>query len=317
MGLEEAPVVAHAVRSGFVESVHRGIGVITSPAGDVEFAVGEPDTVILPRSSNKPIHAVAALRAGAVLSSEALAVGCASHSGEAAHLGAVLDSLAASGLGVHALRNSPDFPLGEEARLAWIRSGRGKESLAQNCSGNHAAMLAACVASGWDLGSYQEPTHPFQRLAAETTEDLGGERVVATAVDGCGAALFAIPLLALARAFGRLAGAVGGPERAVADAMRAHPHLVAGPGRDVTALMQGAPGLIAKDGAEAVYAVGLPDGRGVALKISDGGDRARAILLAHLLRRAGTVDEAVLQRLETVPVLGHGRPVGAVVCALD
>lgn len=311
----DAPVVAHVVRSGFLESVHRGIGVVTSRDGAVEFAVGDPATPILPRSSNKPIHAVAALRAGAVLSAESLAVACASHSGEPVHLAAVRQSLASSGLGVEVLGNSPDFPLGEEPRLAWIRSGMGKEPLAQNCSGNHAAMLAACVASGWDVAGYLDPEHPFQRLAAATTEDLGGQPVSGTAVDGCGAALFAIPLVALARAFGRIAGADGGPERAVADAMRAHPHLVGGQGRDVTELMLGAPGLIAKDGAESVYAVGLPDGRGVAVKIADGGDRARAVFLSELLRRTGSVEEAVLERLADVPVRGHGRRVGAVVPA--
>ena len=39
--------------------------------------------------------------------------------------------------------------------------------------------------------------------------------------------------------------------------------------------MRAVPGLVAKDGAEGVYVAALPDGRAVALKIADGGERAR------------------------------------------
>jgi L-asparaginase II len=80
----------------------------------------------------------------------------------------------------------------------------------------------------------------------------------------------------------------------------------------VTALIEATPGLIAKDGAEAVYAVGLADGRGVALKVADGYQRAKPVILAAALRRLG-VQSPALERLEDSPVLGHGEPVGAIV----
>ena len=43
-----------------------------------------------------------------------------------------------------------------------------------------------------------------------------------------------------------------------------HPAYVSGTHRDELALHRAIPGLVAKAGAEAVYAVGLPDGRGIA-----------------------------------------------------
>jgi L-asparaginase II len=61
-----------------------------------------------------------------------------------------------------------------------------------------------------------------------------------------------------------------------------------------------------------VHAVGLTDGRGVALKIADGAQRARPVVLAAVLRRLGVVSTAY-ERLEDAPVLGHGEPVGAIV----
>jgi L-asparaginase II len=75
--------------------------------------------------------------------------------------------------------------------------------------------------------------------------------------------------------------------------------------------MEAVPGLLAKDGAEAVYAAALADGTAVAVKIADGGDRARPVVMAEALRAAG-VDPDRLAFLENAPVLGHGRPVGAV-----
>jgi L-asparaginase II len=105
--------------------------------------------------------------------------------------------------------------------------------------------------------------------------------------------------------------APGTPERRAADAMRAHPEYVGGTGRDVTALMMGVPGLLAKDGAEGVYAVALDDGRAVALKVDDGGKRARQPVMVAALRRLG-LTAPVLDELATMPILGGGKRVGAV-----
>jgi L-asparaginase II len=94
-------------------------------------------------------------------------------------------------------------------------------------------------------------------------------------------------------------------------AIRAYPQWLGGTRRDVTSLIRGVPGLIAKDGAESVYAVGLADGRGVALKIADGGQRARPVVMAAVLRRLG-IEADVLDELAYAPVFGHGEPVGSV-----
>ena len=113
-------------------------------------------------------------------------------------------------------------------------------------------------------------------------------------MDGCGAPVFAISLTGLARAFLRIVSAEPGtPERAVADAMRAHPELVSGTGADDARLMRGVPGLLSKGGAEGVVAVALPGIGAVALKIDDGAMRARLPVLVAALRRLG-VDGPIL-----------------------
>lgn len=311
--LTQAPVLAHVVRGGFVESVHRASVAVTDANGEAELALGDVGTPVFPRSSNKPIQALAMVRAGLDLPDELLALVCASHSGEEIHITGTRRILAGAGLDETALQNTPDRPYGEADRERWIQAGRAPESVAQNCSGKHAGMLATCVRNGWDLAGYRDVDHPLQRLIAETLAELAGEPVAGTVVDGCGAPAMAVSLQGLARAFGALAGADAGTDEArVANAIRRAPHYLGGTGRDVTALIQGTPGLIAKDGAEAVYAVGLADGRGVALKVADGGQRARPVILAAVLRRLGIPSDAY-PVLEHAPILGHGEPVGAIV----
>jgi L-asparaginase II len=200
-------VLARVVRSGFVESVHAGTAVAIDAGGAVVVAAGEPGTPILPRSTNKPLQAVALLRAGLDLDGALLALACSSHSGEAYHRDGTLRILAGAGVDVSALRNTPGLPYGQQERLVWERLGLAPTSLAGNCSGKHAAMLATCVVNGWPLDTYPEPDHPLQLLVARTVADLAGEPVAATGVDGCGAPVLALSPLGLARAFARIATA--------------------------------------------------------------------------------------------------------------
>jgi L-asparaginase II len=311
-GVSGSGGLVEVVRSGVVESVHAGSVVALDPAGGVVLKVGAPDDPVLPRSANKPLQLAGMVRAGLKLAPPDLAVGAASHSGEHAHVRRVRDLLTANGLPESALVCPPALPLGEDAARAVLAAGGGPSRAFMNCSGKHTAMLLTCVANGWPTAGYADPAHPLQQAIRVTIEDLAGEPVTATAVDGCGAPLFGLTLTGLARAFGRLVTAEpGSPERMVADAMRAYPDLVGGTGRDVTALMAGAPGVLAKDGAEGVYAAALPSGAVAAVKVADGAQRARVPLMVGALRRLG-LEASVLDELGEVPVLGGGRPVGTV-----
>jgi len=306
------PVVAEVVRSGFVEGRHRGCVVALASDGSVALEVGDIWAPMFPRSSNKPMQAAGMLAAGLGIGGELLALAAASHSGEPFHLDGVRKILAGAGLDVRALQTPADYPYDMVTQREWVAAGHGPEPVAMNCSGKHAAMLATCVANGWDVASYREPSHPLQLALRSTLEQLAGEPVSATGVDGCGAPVLAISLIGLARA-GRacVLGDPGSPHRKVADAMRSYPQWVGGSRRDVTALMRGVPGLLAKDGAEGVSMVALADGRAVAVKIDDGAQRARQVVTAAALQALGVDAEVVAQQL-TWELFGGGQPIGTV-----
>ena len=307
-----APVpVVEILRSGFVEGHHYGSVVALGPDGEVTWSVGAVDVPMFPRSCVKPLQAVAMLRHGLELDGELLALAAASHSGEAFHLEGVCRILASAGLTEAHLQTPPDFPLDDEERV----HHRDRTSLAMNCSGKHAAMLATCVANDWPIGSYREPDHPLQLAIRATLEELTGRSVTTVAVDGCGAPLFDTTLTGLAAAFRRLATAEAGPEHQVARSIRDFPTWTSGTRRDEAALLAAAPGSIGKAGAESCYAFATSDGRAVALKVDDGAARARPVLMAAALRRIGLtqedgVDAGAVDRTGEHVLLGGGRPVG-------
>jgi L-asparaginase II len=301
------PVLAEVVRSGFVESVHRGALVVTGPEGEVRLALGDVTSPVFPRSSNKPLQAVGMLRSGLDFTGEDLALTCASHSGEPGHVKRVLELLQAAGVTEDDLACPADFPL----HVPSMRDAAEARRVMMNCSGKHTGMLTTCVRAGWPTAGYEEPDHPLQQAIAVAVAELTGEPIAHTGVDGCGAPLFGFSLTGLARAFSRVATSPGGPERTVAEAMRAHPWLVGGTGREDTELMSAVDGLVSKAGAEGVQAFALPDGFAVAIKVDDGAKRACTPLAVEALRFLG-VDVSGLGTLAHGAVLGGGRQVGEI-----
>ena len=296
-----------------MEGVHHGSVVVTTPDGTVDWSVGVVALPMFPRSANKPMQAArhAAVRPR----------GCPPSCwrwpprptpAKPFHLDGVRLILHDAGLDVDALHTPPAYPIDASARDDRIRAGHRPEPITMNCSGKHAAMLATCVHNGWPTTSYLAPEHPLQVVIRAAVEQCAGESVHAIAVDGCGAPLLAISLTGLARAFGRFASAPADtPEGRIANAARTHPEYVSGTHRDEAALIRATPGLLCKGGTEGVYAAGLADGRGIAVKISDGAARARSVVLAEVLHRLG-VDNETIRRQRELPVLGGGAVVGAV-----
>ena len=306
--------LAVTTRSGRDESIHHGVVVALERDGSIAFAAGDPSLAIFPRSSTKPIQATAMVASGLSLPPRLLALVCASHDGRPEHLQGAREILASANLTEAALANTADYPLDDDAAHAAIAAGLTKSPLQMNCSGKHSGMLATCVHNGWAHdASYLHVDHPLQRRITEMVPEMAGEEAAHIAVDGCGAPAHALSLAGLARAFRHVATSPeGSPARIVGDAMRSHPRMVGGPTRDVTLLMEGVPGLVGKDGAEGVFAVGLPDGRAVALKVADGANRARPPLMKWALERLGVDVAGVDPSAFSSPVFGHGEVVGGV-----
>ena len=241
-------------RGGLVESRHSAHAVVVRGGEAVE-AWGDPDLVAYARSALKPLQALPLVPHD--LPQDELAIACASHEALPEQLVAVRALLGRAGA------STDDLECGAE---------HGSR-LRHNCSGKHAGFLYLCKVRGWDATGYRLAEHPLQQeIRARVAELVGREPV--TAIDGCGVPTFALSLTEMARMFAGFA--VGEPEgiAVLAGAMTARPELVGGPQAVDTLVMRALPGSVAKRGAEGVLCVGLPDGRGVALKVEDGAYRA-------------------------------------------
>lgn len=284
-------------RNSLVESEHFGSIVINQDG------LGKPEELMYPRSSLKLFQAASVLALGVELTTEQTAIAAASHSGESFHLDVVTGLLRRYGLSPTDLGCTPRLPLGSEPRTAALQQGIIENSLMSDCSGKHAAFLAACVVNDWPRVGYLDPSHPLQVAIRSNIESWLDISVTVTGVDGCGAPVVAMSLFDLARGFA-LALHSESELGTVAKAMMGHPELVGGSKRLATEVMKCLPGSIAKDGAEGVFVLAHPK-TVVAIKVSDGSIRPHAPIGQRVLKHLGIVAE-----LSTQNPLGGGIQVG-------
>jgi L-asparaginase II len=301
-------------RSGMIESRHLGAAVVVNRAGTVVRQLGNPAALIYPRSTIKPLQAIAARRAGVDLADEALVLSTASHAGTPEHIRVVRGILKLADLPDDALGCPADWPGDSASRSKLVADGGTQSPVYMNCSGKHAAFLLACVLNDWPTQNYLNPTHPLQLVVRGVVEEFTGETIVHSGVDGCGAPVHAMSLTGLARAIGRVCSGKDPDAAALSSAILENPWAIDGPGRANTVTIETL-GIVAKLGAEGVMVMGTADGTAVAVKILDGSLRAATLVALELLVDAGVVPRAganavLAQTLE--PVLGAGVPVGEI-----
>ncbi|MGA7617182.1 MAG: asparaginase [Thermoanaerobaculia bacterium] len=308
-------------RGGFVESVHSGsIAVVDSGGRLIAFA-GNPELPAFLRSAAKPFQAIPLVEEGGVeefeLTTQELALICASHGGEPQHIATAAAILRKGDFDESDLLCGAHPPLTEKAAAELRQSGEPPTPLHNNCSGKHAGMLLATRLLDVGSTTYIAPEHPVQQRILETVGEFAGLGTdsIPFATDGCGVPTFRLSLYRAALAYARLMASASGdapgaldryvdPAREVVDAMTGSPEYVAGEWSITTPLMQAFGGdLLAKEGAEGYYAMAIspeilderfagPDSPGlpvgVALKIDDGSmERGRNPAILRILEILG------------------------------
>ncbi len=286
-------------RGDLMECVHQGHAVVCDERGEIIESWGDPSALIYPRSSCKMIQALPLLESGAGknLTSEQLALACASHNGAEIHTSRVKAWLADLGLADDDFRCGPQMPDDRDAREGIIRAHDHPCQVHNNCSGKHAGFLTLSKHLGAGA-EYHEVDHPVQQAAKAAFEEVTGETSPTFGIDGCSAPNHACTVHGLARAMAFFASAHAGSDTRsqaatlLANAMMTHPDLVAGEGRACTNLMRAMDHKVAiKTGAEGVFTAIIPEKKiGVALKITDGATRASNAAIAAILVKLGVLE---------------------------
>ena len=320
---DAAPMV-EVWRGDIAESHHRGHAVICDAKGTIRAAWGDPEAVILPRSSCKMLQALPLVESGAAdgLGSEQLALACASHQGAAMHVGRVARWLGELGLSEADLRCGPQVPDDAPERHRLRAAGEAPCQLHNNCSGKHAGFLTlnrhlgggTRVCRARPPGAAGGARRASRRCAAPAASAMASTAArPRTSPPRCTASRCAMARMADPRGLGPVREAAA---RRLVAAMLAHPLLVAGEGRACSELMAAMHGVAVKTGAEAVFVAILPAQRlGVALKIEDGATRASECAITALLVRLGAISAdhpAAARRLHPPLLSRRGIPAGAI-----
>ena len=317
-------VLVEVTRHPAVESVHRGRACIVDAAGKILDSWGDVAAPVYPRSCIKPLQALPFLETGAADATDAapaqIALACASHSAEPAHMTVLSPWLKSLDLTMDALACGPHWPNSEAAAHELLRWGKRPTRLHNNCSGKHLAMLSTAQHLGEPVDGYETADHPVQQRARATLSDFGSVDLSGQAVgtDGCGIPTIAMPLTALARAFARLGTDTADACSRVRAAMAGNPVLIGGSDRFDTKITQAlGDAVVIKTGAEAVHAAAVPSlGLGIAVKIDDGARRGSEVAMAALLHYLKAIDDEQWAALAPVvrPAIYNtaGAPVGEI-----
>lgn len=313
--LSHPPLTVEVTRGPAVESSHLVHAVVMDGQGKIKVAYGNAQRLTFPRSSLKPLQAIALVESGAAdafkFSDAEIALACASHSGEEIHttaVSALLKRIACTEgdleCGAHPPITAPCAP---------------PAVLCNNCSGKHTGMLTLGRFLKIPVRDYTNPTHGVQQKILGTISEMCGNNLTPAVcgVDGCSAPNPAMPLEDLARGLAHLMNPSLFDDtrqnacRRIIRAMAENPDYVAGTGRIDTVLMRAAKGkIMSKGGAEAVNIAVIPEkDTVVALKAEDGNHRASQAALAGVLKMHDLTTADVLDAVHPVafPVLKNLR----------
>ncbi len=331
--LHNFSLVARRTRGSATECWHFGAAAVVTPTGQLIASVGNPEIPLFLRSCAKPIQALPFVRGGGVeefgLEEADIALICASHSGRPEHVERVQGLLRRGGFEANDLLCGVHQPFDNEVKLGLLKSSVSPTVLHNNCSGKHAGMLLACKMMGFEAGDYTSMQHPLQEMILQAIAELGKvpETELRLGIDGCGLPTYLLSLAGGARIYASIADPGASDLKTsfvealhtIGGGMASAPEMVAGVGRFATELTQATGGrLIAKEGAEGAFGVAVrgPVALGLVLKVADGSERIRDIVVVDILRQLGCLSAAELEQLRVfikVDLRGHsGARVGEI-----
>lgn len=287
------------LRDGLIEQEHFGFLIKMSCYGSVQKIGDDKNYPFFMRSCMKPL--IASLLIDFKLdefynmTSEEIAIGCASHAGEPCHVKTVKGFLDKIELDENYLKCSLHKPFSKTEQNKLLLTGEKENILQNNCSGKHAIMLAICKKMGWGVNEYYEREHPLQVAIRKKIYQLCEIEInYPETKDGCGVPIYSMPLENMVKSYLNLF--LDEKYSKIRDAFVQNPYLIGGEDRFDTAIMVVNKNLIAKSGAGGLcIIVNLQQKEGIIIKIMDCDMKTRAICLIEALNQLGWLDEKMLE----------------------
>ena len=307
----ENPILVEVYRQSILESFHRGVICVVDQHGKIIFSKGNAQQVCYPRSAMKFLQVIPLLEHGGQekygFTLEEIAIMCGSHNAEPEHLRVVNSILQKIGLTPEDLHCGPQYPTSKKDADTLIRNNEKPHSIHNNCSGKHAGMLALSQLLGAEKHHYLSSNHPVQQLILKVCEEMYEypSNKMTTALDGCSAPIFSIPVYNQALGYKNLIDTEKFDTKrqhackVIIDAISTYPFMVAGSKRYCSDMMQiTAPEVVGKTGAEGVFCMTFTKQKlGVCIKIDDGKMQPQYNVAQALLEASGLFSDVQLQPL--------------------
>lgn len=291
------PLIVEVTRGPLIESVHEVVCVVADKRKLVVGYAGNPDYVISPRSSIKPLQALPLLESGAFeafkLNEKHLALACASHKAEPHHLEALKEWLGLIQKTESILRCGP--------------ATKSDSPLTNNCSGKHLGMVTAAMHMKMDPAKYDHFEHPYQEFLRRYLREVMGIDFSRAphGIDGCCIPTYGMSIQKFALGLTLFVSDEAHEPRKryatrILDAIKKYPEYLSGMNDFACQVNQVSHGqAIIKTGAEGAYAGIMPE-RGVvfAMKVVDGNSRAAEVAALHIFKQFGALGAAEMEKLK-------------------
>ena len=307
-----AEILIKYIRDGLVEQEHYGYLLVCDKTHIIDSKGETNETPFYLRSCAKPLQASLLIDYGVDkffdLTSEEIALCCASHAGEKIHTNLAKKMLEKIGLSEESLKCGLHQPISQNEKERLLLSGEAENVFHNNCVGKHIMMLAICKIKDWDIQNYDEPSHPLQQAIHDKITQLCAlKKEYPQTKDGCGVPIMSMPLKNML--IGYLNLFTNSKYEKIKNAFQSHPYIIGGDNRLDTKIMENSDGLIAKVGAGGLcIVVNTAKEEALAVKIADCDMKAREIVTIDALKNLHWASIETSHDIKTL----HGDIVGRI-----
>jgi len=311
--------LVNVTRGKEIESSHSGAAVFIDSSGKVLKEWGDSNMLIYPRSSLKPIQSLNLYKnkidEKLKLEESYLAFSTASHHGEDIHVNKAVGWLKQLGLKEEDLACGEDWPKSLSDKFKAEKKYKQKRKVFHNCSGKHCAHLAVAKARDLPIKNYQKENHLIQSELIELIEELAQEKIHSMGIDGCTLPNPFMSLKSFALISARFADFKylrehGSTAQKIFNACVKFPELTGGEKSINCLLTKAAGNIFFKNGAEGVYVALIPHLKSaIALKISDGTQRASEIAMAGIVDELNLMPKEKINSFLSKPILNSANDV--------
>jgi L-asparaginase II len=297
------------IRGGQLESNHGVHAVWVDYEGKVVKYWGNPNRLICPRSTLKPLQALLFLQTKAYLKApdqdKSIALASASHLAEERHIKYLQKWLKELNLKDTDVKCGIEKPKDFDRIKEMVKKGEQLTTLFNNCSGKHVGVLAACHRLNLPQDKYYEYSHPAQIMIRQIASNFTGYDwdELKYCLDGCGMVNYYLPLVDMARAMSKfLVPKMSRYEEELTlfqTAAKNEPYMLGGEGELASEIIKITNGrLITKIGAQGNFmALDYNQKQVLYLKVEDGSEDIANNALVELLKHHKAISSSEYEKI--------------------